>query len=282
MQVMPVDVLPYRPEPIITGNDMLAGDLSYRRPQGLDDYLLVLTLGGHTILGSGPHKFLQTTGDLIFIDPHRPIDQDTTTPWPRIWAIFHPRPHWHEWLNWPALAPGYRQIYLPDVRRSPVRTHMEAMHRHASGAHWRGRELAMNSLEAAIIWCDAYNPRSQRTRLDPRVAAAMEFICRNFRRRLTLDEISEAVDLSIPHLLRLFRRHLRLTPMQYLERQRMQHAGELLQLTGQKISVIAAQVGFEDLAYFSMRFKRYAKVSPRAYRAARGIEMSGPIQARFG
>ena len=146
--------------------------------------------------------------------------------------------------------------------------HLQAMHEHASGAHWRGRELAMNSLEAAVIWCDAYNPRSQRTRLDPRVGTAMEFICRNLGRRLALDEISEEVDLSIPHLLRLFRRHLKLTPMQYLERQRMQHAGELLQLTSQKISAIAEQVGFEDLAYFSMRFRRYAKMSPRAYRRA--------------
>ena len=268
MKVPPVDVFPYRPEPIITGDDTLPADFTYRRPQGLDSHLLVLSLGGQTALGSGANTFLQTTGDLIFIESRRGIDQKTTSAWPRIWAIFHPRPHWHEWLNWPELAPGYRQIHIPDVRRgSPVMKHLQAMHERASGAHWRGRELAMNSLEAAIIWCDAYNPQSQRTRLDARVGAAMEFMRRNMHRRLTLDEISEAVDVSIPHLLRLFRVHLRMTPMQYLERQRMQHAGGLLQLTGQRIAAIAEQVGFEDLAYFSMRFKRYAKMSPRAYRA---------------
>lgn len=270
--IMPVDTRPLHPAPIITGHDNLGRDAHYRRPQGLDHHLLVLTLGGNVDLGPAGGKFPLRAGDLILVEPHHAIDQDTSpdATWPRIWVIFSPRAHWHDWLDWPQLAPGYLHVKLDSTRRgSPVRDHLEAMHVHATGTLRHGPDLAMNALEAALLWCDEHNPRGASAKLDVRVRRALEFISRNIQRRLTLTEIADSAGLSTPHLTRLFRAQLQTSPIQYLENSRMQRACALLQMSARSIADIALQVGFDDPFYFSTRFKRFAGVGPRAYRRAK-------------
>ena len=264
-----LDTRALRAAPLITGWDTMRPGRSYRRPQGLEDHLLVCTLAGGAVIGPAGRGFAQRAGDLILIEPHHAVDQHTApgAGWGRIWVIFHPRSSWYGWLHWPGVAPGYRQVRVPSVRRNaPVRRHLEAMHRFATGALGMRSELAMNALEAALLWCAQLTAHRQRPSGDQRVAGAMEFICRNMHRSLTLEEIAEAADLSVPHLARLFRRQVDLTPIQFLEQQRMRRAAQLLQITVQSIASIAREVGFTDPFYFSTRFRRFAGVSPRTYR----------------
>src|SRR6185503_4482790 len=127
-------------DPVLTGFDEPAAGMRYRRPGGVDHHLLVLTLKGAGWIGPAAGRFEQRWGDLILIDPRCGVDQDVDAQsWKRIWILFDPRPHWHDWLGWPELAPGYRHIRLPTCRRgSPVRDHLEMAHRHAIGPMRRG------------------------------------------------------------------------------------------------------------------------------------------------
>jgi YesN/AraC family two-component response regulator len=52
----------------------------------------------------------------------------------------------------------------------------------------------------------------------------------------------------------------------YLNRLRNQKAKELLLLTDENITEIAAEVGYEDVGYFSRVFREITGCSPRAYR----------------
>jgi two-component system response regulator YesN len=52
----------------------------------------------------------------------------------------------------------------------------------------------------------------------------------------------------------------------YLNRFRIQKAKELLLLTDESITAIAADVGYEDISYFSRVFREIAGCSPRAFR----------------
>ncbi len=224
-----VDTLQLRAVPLICGADAPSPGLNYHRPQGLEDYSMIMTLGGRAEVGPPKRELTQRAGDLLLIEPHRASHQTNTDKagWRRIWVIFAPRLHWREWFNWPELAPGFRHLHLPrGDARSTVRAHLTAMHRHASGTRQRRHDLAMNALEAALLECDFYNPGNPQTNLDPRVVAAVGFVDRNLHRRLVLDAIAEAAGLSVPHLNRLFRRQLDLSPMIYVERQRMQRATE--------------------------------------------------------
>ena len=275
-----------RAVPLICGEDYPGQGFVYDRPQGVEDFSMVLTLKGEADVGTARQKWTQRAGDVMLIEPGHAIHQEahTRAGWLRLWVIFAPRPHWHEWFNWPELAPGhpgdsghpgYRQLHLPEADTGHrVRVHLAAMCRYAGGTWRRRHEFAMNALEAALLECDAFNSQNQQMNLDPRVVAAVEFIGSNLHRRLMLDTIAEAVRLSVPHLNRLFRRQLDLSPMNYVERQRMQRATELLSMSPQPIAAVAAKVGFHDPLYFSNRFKRYTGMSPRAYRRTGRLTMA--------
>jgi len=58
-------------------------------------------------------------------------------------------------------------------------------------------------------------------------------------------------------------------PLHYVTRWRMHKAGTLLRRTGDSLDAVAAQVGYESEAAFSKAFKRWAGLSPGAYRRAR-------------
>ena len=69
-----------------------------------------------------------------------------------------------------------------------------------------------------------------------------------------------------PTQTRAFKEEVGLTPVQFLEQQRMARARQLLELTGHGVAEIAAMVGYENAFYFTRRFTRATGKSPRAYR----------------
>jgi transcriptional regulator GlxA family with amidase domain len=69
---------------------------------------------------------------------------------------------------------------------------------------------------------------------------------------------------------RIFHQELGISPWDYLNRYRIDRAKGLLQATDLPITEVAAQVGFEDSAYFSRVFHREVGQSPRFFRNACG------------
>ena len=53
-----------------------------------------------------------------------------------------------------------------------------------------------------------------------------------------------------------------ISPWDYLNRYRIQLAGELLRTSGKTINEIAGEVGFQDQAYFCRVFKKIVGVAP--------------------
>ena len=138
-----------------------------------------------------------------------------------------------------------------------------------AGSPVRHREdFTMNSLEKVILLCDAANPKSMRSVLDPRISKALEYLCRNLSNPITLNELTRHCGLSVSRFSCLFRRQIHKTPQQFLEIQRLNRAQQLLRLTDQPVAEIGRDVGYPDPFYFSLRFKRHSKLSPRAYRRA--------------
>jgi AraC-like DNA-binding protein len=100
-----------------------------------------------------------------------------------------------------------------------------------------------------------------------RLQPVFEYIHENYNRVLTLDELSDILDVSNQYLCLLFKRAVHMRPMEYLNRLRVNKSKEWLadkpQLT---ISEIAEKVGFETPGYFSKMFKRYEGVTPENWR----------------
>ncbi|HYF48201.1 MAG TPA: AraC family transcriptional regulator [Planctomycetota bacterium] len=98
-------------------------------------------------------------------------------------------------------------------------------------------------------------------------------------RPISLDELAKRAGFSAQHLNRVFRRTLGVTPLQYLQQARMEHAAKLLAGGDLTIKAIAAQSGFDDPYYFSRVFHEHFGVSPTEYRNTAGSDSPSPGSA---
>jgi AraC-like DNA-binding protein len=101
---------------------------------------------------------------------------------------------------------------------------------------------------------------------EPRVQTVNNFISANLRRRVSLSELAEIVNLSSSQLSRLFKTETGISPGEYLIRLRMEKAGELLASGFLTIKEIMAETGYNNKSNFSRRFRRYFDLTPSEYR----------------
>ncbi len=84
--------------------------------------------------------------------------------------------------------------------------------------------------------------------------------------QLNLKDLAYQLGFSPSYLSVLIKKKLGLPFQDYLIQERMKKAQLLLLTTDLKIYEIADQVGFEDMNYFSQRFKQVVGVTPRQYK----------------
>ncbi len=95
-----------------------------------------------------------------------------------------------------------------------------------------------------------------------KIKYSINYIKQNFKRDLSLDEVSEAAGLSRYHFCREFRKATGLTPVEFINRTRCEFAKELLESKKFTISEISDISGFMTPAHFSKTFKGIFGVHP--------------------
>jgi AraC family transcriptional regulator of arabinose operon len=133
-------------------------------------------------------------------------------------------------------------------------------------AHPRRLELGLNALEEALLWCDSANPHRASGDIDPRVRKAMEFLTAHLPEPFSEKALGHASGLSPTHLRHLFRAQTGDSPRNFLEKQRLVRARELLAMSRLSVGEIAHELGFENPFYFTLRFKKSMGENPTAYR----------------
>jgi transcriptional regulator GlxA family with amidase domain len=86
--------------------------------------------------------------------------------------------------------------------------------------------------------------------------------------RLTLAGIADRASMSTRSLSRQFRRQTGTTPLQWLGRQRVRRAQQLLEETDHPVERVGELVGFASPTAFRESFRQIVGVSPRDYRRA--------------
>jgi len=87
-------------------------------------------------------------------------------------------------------------------------------------------------------------------------------------RKPRLDEVAHAARVSAPHLCRLFREELDVSPLECAEMLRVERAAGLLERTDQTLAEIASELVYSSAFHFSKNFKRVYGVPPSDYRQA--------------
>lgn len=92
------------------------------------------------------------------------------------------------------------------------------------------------------------------------------YLKNNFQQKLTLEIIAENCHGSAFNLQRTFKKIVGLSPLNYLNKIRLEHAKDLLISTDQSIKSIALNCGFNNDTYFSTLFKRNFQMTPTTFR----------------
>lgn len=106
----------------------------------------------------------------------------------------------------------------------------------------------------------------RRTEVDNAAARLKRYVYEHYRESITKEELAQVAICSVSNLYRLFQKHFRQSPHNYINRIRMEQAAVLLESSDQSVAEIAQQVGLNDPVYFSKLFKEYCGRSPQAYR----------------
>ena len=104
------------------------------------------------------------------------------------------------------------------------------------------------------------------------IKLSIEYICRNFNRPLSLDEVAQRVGVSKYHFTRTFRETTGETFLKYLNRVRCDYAKQLLLNTDKTVSQICDECGFISPSYFSRTFEKYAGILPSEYRKSKQLQ----------
>lgn len=94
------------------------------------------------------------------------------------------------------------------------------------------------------------------------------YILSHYAEKLTTAELAKKWYMSEWYFCKFFKSTTGQSPMNYINRTRIEKAAMLLKNTDESITNIAIKVGFNDVNYFSRMFKRFMNMSPTQYRNA--------------
>jgi AraC family transcriptional regulator len=83
---------------------------------------------------------------------------------------------------------------------------------------------------------------------------------------LNLDEMAQSVGLSAAHFSQMFRKSTGESPHQFVLRQKIEHAMEMLRTAEGRILDVAIACGFKTQQHFARVFRRICGASPTEYR----------------
>ena len=93
------------------------------------------------------------------------------------------------------------------------------------------------------------------------------FIGENFRDEITLDQIAAAGRMSRSRCTRVFRRYLQESPIEHVQKYRLERSVYLINNTDLQFSEIAGKCGFNQQSYFNRLFVRNYGMTPKQMRA---------------
>ncbi|WP_019906499.1 AraC family transcriptional regulator [Methylobacterium sp. 77] len=97
---------------------------------------------------------------------------------------------------------------------------------------------------------------------------------------LSLQQLADSIGTSVGHLVRAFRTSFGVTPYQFILRERVNRAQDLIATGTLSLSEIVPLAGFSDASQMSKTFRRLTGQPPRAFaRVARGSRPAGPSNA---
>ena len=108
--------------------------------------------------------------------------------------------------------------------------------------------------------------REHRRKRITQLKQTFQLIDSQYQQPLTLTDLAQAANLSPNYFCRFFQKITHHSPIDYLNRYRIEMACLKLTHMNDSITEIAFSCGFNDVSYFIRLFRRYKETSPRKYK----------------
>lgn len=98
------------------------------------------------------------------------------------------------------------------------------------------------------------------------VKKAIQFIEKEYAGKLSLEQVSQKVNVTPTYLSRLIKKEMGKSFVEVITEVRMVKAKQLLKVSTNKIYEVGNQVGFENYAYFYQLFKKHFNMTPKQFK----------------
>jgi AraC-like DNA-binding protein len=95
------------------------------------------------------------------------------------------------------------------------------------------------------------------------IKKAIAYIRTNYRQNISIADVASQSGIGARYLRKLFARHLNLSPVNFLNRIRLNKSIELLRNTEMSVKEVCFACGFKSPQYFSAIFKQQMGITPR-------------------
>ena len=106
----------------------------------------------------------------------------------------------------------------------------------------------------------------QKDHNDAEILKAQTWMEDNYTESIAIDSVAKQVGISPRHFKRRFKSATGESPLNYLQRVRIEAAKKRLETTRENMNEITWQIGYEDSSSFRRLFKKHTGLSPREYR----------------
>ena len=108
--------------------------------------------------------------------------------------------------------------------------------------------------------------QGQRRHEDEEILRAQAYIEQHYHNDISIEQIAEQTNMSKRNFIRRFKNATQNTPLEYLQRVKIESAKKALEKNNQNISTLMYDVGYNDLKTFRSIFKRVTGLTPQEYR----------------
>lgn len=114
----------------------------------------------------------------------------------------------------------------------------------------------------------------QKEHTDEEIKTAQGFIESNYADKLNVEAIAGKVNLNVRSFLRRFKKATSNTPLEYIQRVRIEAAKRKLESTTETVSEVMIGIGYNDEKAFRNTFRKYSGLSPKEYQMKYNREMA--------
>lgn len=186
----------------------------------------------------------------------------------------------------------FKEMY-PDVKLIPEKVISEDNGIYSSGGAYSFLNLLLYLIEKYYgrenaIWCSKVAEiefdrvdqnqfvifNGQKDHTDEEILKTQDYIEAHHNEKISIESLAEQVSTSTRNFVRRFKKATKNTPIEYIQRVRIEAAKKKLESTTMTVLQVMVDSGYNDDKTFRTLFKRYAGLTPLEYRNKYNREMA--------